>query len=62
MKFSGLIRHGFRNNLKHFVDVPFSPLDTGLRFLCFQRNLCLLATLPENTGTDFHKVFRTGWT
>ena len=60
MKFSGYVGYDTRNNLEHFGDDRFNPLDTGFLFFYFL-GPCLLAT-SRNTGwMDIHEIFRI-WT
>ena len=59
MKFSGYFGYDTRNNLEHFGDDRFNPLDTGFFFL--SPGSCLLAT-SHNTGwMDIHEIVRI-WT
>ena len=46
---------GTRNNLEHFGDVTFKPLNTGFIFLYFWESPCLWATLWKNGWMDFMK-------
>ena len=52
LKFSGQVGLGTRNNVKHFGDVPFSPLNMGCFSLFFWANPCLLATLQNKSFSE----------
>ena len=62
MEFSGSVGLVTRNNLEHFRDVLFNPMNTGNLFQHVRGNPLLLATLRENEWKDFHEIFSKGCT
>ena len=57
---SNFDRYDIRNNLEHFGDDAFNPLNTGFIFFYFL-GLCLLPALWNNRWMDIHEIFRI-WT